>query len=180
MTLLQALRYFVREALVGLARSLRVSSLAVVTIGVTLFLAGVFFLVSRNLESTVRRWRDEARLVVYLEAAAGEERTQRIEARLRSAAWVSEVTRVSRAEAERRFERSFPSLADLVRGGANAPLPGSLEARVRRLAPAEEAPFRAWLGGSKRSRASSWSTTTATGSVRSRRCSPWCAASASC
>ena len=146
MTLLQAMRDFAREALVGLARSLRVSSLAVVTIGVSLFLAGVFYLVSRNLESTVRRWRDEARLVVYLEPTAGEEGTQRIEARLRSAAWVSEVTRVSRAEAERRFERSFPSLADVVRGGANASLPGSLEARVRRLVPAEEAPFRAWLG----------------------------------
>ena len=69
MTLLQALRDFAREALIGLLRSLRVSALAVVTIGVSLFLAGAFYLVSRNLENTVRRWRDEARFVVYVEPA---------------------------------------------------------------------------------------------------------------
>ena len=145
MTLLQALRDFAREAFVGLVRSLRVSALAVVTIGVSLFLAGAFYLVSRNLESTVRHWRDEARLVVYLESATAEPALASIEARLRSAAWVTEVTRVTQAEAERRFERSFPSLVDVVRGGPDAALPGSIEARLRPLGASEEAAFRGWL-----------------------------------
>ena len=68
-----------------------------------------------------------------------------IEARLRAATWVSEVTRVSEAEAERRFERSFPSLVDVVRSGADASLPGSIEARLRPLGANEEAAFRGWL-----------------------------------
>lgn len=147
MTLFQALRDFAREALVGLMRSLRVSALAVVTIGVSLFLAGVFYLVSRNLESTVRRWRDEARFVVYLEPGAGDAARAALEARLRAASWVSEVSSVSQRDAEARFERSFPSLADVVRGGANASLPGSLEARLGAVVPADEAAFRAWSAG---------------------------------
>ncbi len=144
MTLFQALRDFAREALVGLARSLRVSALAVVTIGVSLFLAGVFYLVSRNLESTVRRWRDEARLVVYLAPDVTAEGGAAIEARLRSAPWVLGVTRVAREEAERRFKRAFPSLSDLVREGANASLPASLEAHLQPLAQVDEDALRRW------------------------------------
>ena len=46
MTLFQALAYFFREAAVGLARSWKVSLLAVVTIGVSLFLGGTVQLVT--------------------------------------------------------------------------------------------------------------------------------------
>lgn len=144
MTLLQALRDFAREALIGLLRSLRVSALAVVTIGVSLFLAGAFYLVSRNLENTVRRWRDEARFVVYLEPATNAARLEELARRVRAVPWISEVTIVSREEAERRFERSFPSLSDLVRG-TSAALPASLEARLRPLADGQQEAFRAWV-----------------------------------
>jgi cell division transport system permease protein len=143
-TLLQALRDFAREALIGLLRSLRVSALAVVTIGVSLFLAGAFYLVSRNLEGTVRKWRDEARFVVYVEPATGSARLEELARRVRAVPWISEVTIVTREEAERRFERSFPSLSDLVRG-TSAALPASLEARLRPLADGQQEAFRAWV-----------------------------------
>lgn len=145
MTIFQALRDFAREAVVGLLRSLRVSALAVVTIGVSLFLAGAFYLVSRNLESAVRQWRDEARFVVYVDSAASSARLEELAGRMRAAPWVSEVSIVTRAQAELRFERSFPSLSDLVRGGATASLPASLEARLRPLSGGEQEAFRAWV-----------------------------------
>ncbi len=145
MTLLQALRDFAREAFVGLLRSLKVSALAVLTIGVSLFLAGVFFLVSQNLESTVRRWRDEARFVVYLDPSAPPERLAELAEKVAAAPWVAEVTRVPREEAERRFDKAFPSLSDLVRGGVNASLPASLEARLRALTAGQEDRFRSWV-----------------------------------
>ena len=66
MNFLQAASYFLREAVVGLVRSLRVSLLAILTIAVSLFLSGMVLLVSKNLSSTVREWRAEARFVVYL------------------------------------------------------------------------------------------------------------------
>jgi cell division transport system permease protein len=143
--LLKALRDFAREALIGLARSLRVSVISVVTIGVSLFLAGAFYLVGRNLQDTVRRWRAEARFVVYLDPAATPERIRDIGERLRRTPWLGEVTLVPRAEAERRFERTFPSLVDLIRGGADAALPASYEARLRPLTSGEEIAFRAWI-----------------------------------
>jgi cell division transport system permease protein len=144
-TLLQALRDFAREALVGLLRSLKVSALAVLTIGVSLFLAGVFFLVSQNLETTVRKWRDEARFVVYLDPSAPPERLAELAAKLATAPWVAAVAQVPREEAERRFDKAFPSLSDLVRGGVNASLPASLEARLRPLTAGQEGRFRSWV-----------------------------------
>ena len=100
---------------------------------VSLFLAGVFLLVSRNLESTVRRWRDEARLVVYLEAAAGEEAdAAAVEARLRSAAWASEVDEGARAPRRQRALRALlPEPRRRRRAAVRTPLPASLEARAQ-------------------------------------------------
>ncbi|GMU63928.1 MAG: hypothetical protein AMXMBFR36_02020 [Acidobacteriota bacterium] len=145
MTFFQALRDFAKEALVGLARNLRVSSLAILTIGVSLFLAGVFYLVSRNLEETIRRWRDEARLVVYLDPDLAAATRAEIEKELRAGAGVVEVAFVASDEAARRFERAFPSLADLVRESGGAELPASFEALLRPGGDLDEATMDAWV-----------------------------------
>lgn len=145
MTFFQALRDFAKEALVGLARNLRVSSLAILTIGVSLFLAGVFYLVSRNLEETIRRWRDEARLVVYLDPDLAAATRAEIEKELRAGAGVADVTFVASDDAARRFERAFPSLADLVRESGGAELPASFEALLRPGADLDEATMDAWV-----------------------------------
>lgn len=145
MTFFQALRDFAKEALVGLARNLRVSSLAILTIGVSLFLAGVFYLVSRNLEETIRRWRDEARLVVYLDPDLAAATRAEIEKELRAGAGVADVTFVASDVAARRFERAFPSLADLVRESGGAELPASFEALLRPGADLDEATMDAWV-----------------------------------
>jgi len=144
LTLLQALRDFAREAVVGIVRSLRVSALAVLTIAVSLFLAGTFYLVSRNLEETVRRWRDEARFVVYLDGGADAAALGRVRTEVESGRWTRSVTAISQEEAEKRFTRAFPSLAELVEGGANASLPASLEARLDSVAPADETAYLSW------------------------------------
>ena len=130
MTLLQALRYFAREAVVSLARSAKVSALAVLTIAVSLFLAGVLLLVSRNLSRTVTDWRGEARFVVYLAAE------------LAGTAWFERVAEVAPEEARRRFERSFPSLAELVAEGGQGRLPSSVEASFAAAAGIDAAGFR--------------------------------------
>lgn len=146
MTFLQALRDFAKEALIGLARNLRVSALAILTIGVSLFLAGVFYLVSRNLEETIRRWRDEARLVVYVDPQLAVERRAAIEKELRAGTGVVEVQFVDSGEAARRFERAFPSLADLVRESGGGELPASFEALLDPGGEGDAGAMDAWIG----------------------------------
>lgn len=145
MSLLQALRYFAREAAVSLVRSAKVSALAVLTIAVSLFLAGVLLLVSRNLARTVADWRGEARFVVYLAAGTGGEARAGLAAELGRSPWFGDVVEVPPEEARRRFERSFPSLADLVSEGGQGRLPSSIEARVASAAAGDDLAFHAFV-----------------------------------
>ncbi|MEM7582584.1 MAG: hypothetical protein AAF560_04330 [Acidobacteriota bacterium] len=78
MTFAQALVYFFREAFSSLVRSWKVSLVAIATIAMSLFLGGVFLLVSSNLRQVVERWQAEGKLVVYLEAEAGEAESQKL------------------------------------------------------------------------------------------------------
>ncbi len=145
MNILQALRYFVREAVVSLARSAKVSALAVLTIAVSIFLAGVLLLVSGNLARTVREWRGEARFVVYLAGGADPGLAARVAAEIAAAPWVESVAVITPEAARKRFERSFPSLAELVAEGGQGRLPSSVEARLAGAADGDPAGFAAWV-----------------------------------
>ncbi|HEX2164715.1 MAG TPA: permease-like cell division protein FtsX, partial [Thermoanaerobaculia bacterium] len=134
MTLLQALAYFFREALVSLGRSWKVSVLAVATIAVSLTVGGGVLLAASGLAERVDAWRQEARVVVYLDGEAEAVSRDDLLARLGATPWARRVEVVGAAEAADRFRRAFPSLADLVADGANT-LPESVE-----LVPAPETP----------------------------------------
>jgi len=143
--LLQALAYFVREATIGMVRSWRVSLLAIVTIGVSLFLAGGFLLTSRNLSRAIHEWKLEARFVVYLtERSSAEDRAAAEEA-LRGAPWSASVDAISPEVGAARFKAAFPSLTELVDGSRYGRLPTSLEARLRTVRPEERAAYETWL-----------------------------------
>ena len=90
MNFLQAASYFLREAVVGLARSLRVSLLAILTIAVSLFLSGMVLLVSKNLARTVHEWRAEARFVVYLAPEVDAAGRAALRARIERGRWTRE------------------------------------------------------------------------------------------
>jgi cell division transport system permease protein len=145
MNLLQALAYFFREALVGLLRSWRVSALAVLTITVSLFLAGSFLLTSGNLARAIASWKQDARLTVYLADGVDAAARDRIAERLAAAPWVEEVAFVPAAEGAARFRSAFPSLAELVEDARYGSLPDSLEARQRELTSTELAAHRGWI-----------------------------------
>ena len=144
MTWIQALRYFAREAAISLARSAKVSALAVVTIAISLFLAGVLLLVSRNLAETVAEWRGDARFVVYLAGGSSAEPRTRLAAEIAGAPWVAAAVEIGPEAARQRFERSFPSLAELVAEGGESRLPSSVEAQLAPAASADPEGFRTW------------------------------------
>jgi cell division transport system permease protein len=126
-SILQALRYFFREAAINLLRGWKVSLLAVLTIAVSLFIGGAFLLVSGNLSASVERWRGEMRVVIYLKPETSEADLRRLAAEAARAPGVHSVEPVGAAAARKRFQEVFPSLSDLVAGWQEEPLPASLE-----------------------------------------------------
>ncbi|MEM9290173.1 MAG: permease-like cell division protein FtsX [Acidobacteriota bacterium] len=130
MTWGQALRYFLREASVSLLRSWKVSVLAVLTIAVSLFVGGALLLLTSNLAQLVEDWQSRARVVVYLDNTLEPEQIQQLQQDLLAASWTESVGLVDGPAATERFQRAFPSLADLVSDWEEEPLPASLEIRL--------------------------------------------------
>jgi cell division transport system permease protein len=130
MTLFQALKYFIQEALLNLVRGWKVSLVAILTIATSLFLAGIFLLASGNLRRQIEHWYHESKIVVYLEEGTGAADQQILSEQLEEAPWVVGVDRVDSATAHQRFRAAFPSMADLLEGWDDDPLPASLELRL--------------------------------------------------
>ncbi len=145
MNVFQAFAYFVREAAVGLARSFRVSLLAIFTIAVSLFLSGMVLLVSKNLARTVQEWRAEARFAVYLVPGADPSVRAAVRAVLEQGRFTETLTEITPEVARARFERAFPSLAELVAERGEGALPFSFEAVLRPVPADAAASFSAWV-----------------------------------
>ena len=145
MKLAQAAGYFVREAALNMVRSWKVTLVAVLTIAVSLFVGGIFLLVSSNLSRAVAAWRAEVRLVVYLrpDTAAGDR--QRVRQAIAESGLAGLITEVDSAQARQRFRALFPSMADLVEGWSEDPLPASFEVAYDPLQ-GDAARFAAWIG----------------------------------
>ena len=144
MTFLQALAYFFREAALNLLRGWKVSLLVAVTIGVSLFVGGLFLLLSGGVARSVEAWRSEAKVVVYLAAQTSSETAGTLADEARRAPWVSSAELVSAAEAQQRFEAAFPGLSELLE--ADDPLPPSIELALAE-GEVDSGPFEDWLAG---------------------------------
>ncbi len=145
MNALQAFVYFLREAAVGLARSLRVSLLAIFTIAVSLFLSGMVLLVSKNLSRTVHEWRAEARFAVYLAPEVDAAARSALRSALEQSPWTEGLEEITPELARARFERAFPSLAELVAERGEGALPFSFEARLKTVTPADMSTYATWV-----------------------------------
>lgn len=130
MTFRQAIAYFLREAGVSLVRSWKISLLAIATIALSLFLGGVFLLVSGNLRQLIETWKNESKIVVYLQTEDGVEGFTSLKRRIEDAPWTLAVEMVTSGAAHERFRKAFPSLSDLLKGWNEDPLPASLEVAV--------------------------------------------------
>lgn len=145
MNVFQAFAYFVREAAVGLARSFRVSLLAIFTIAVSLFLSGMVLLVSKNLARTVHEWRAEARFAVYLAPGLDAAGRAAVRAAIEQGRFTDDLTEITPEAARERFERAFPSLAELVAERGEGALPFSFEAILKPVPADATARFTAWV-----------------------------------
>ena len=129
----------------NLIRGWKVSLLAILTIAVSLFLGGVFLLISGNLRLLIEGWEKESKLVVYLEEGVESETKDQLLQQLQASSWVSDVEEIDRENAERRFRSAFPSMADLLEGWGESPLPESLELQLQSDPPPETAEIESWI-----------------------------------
>ncbi|MCH9648575.1 MAG: ABC transporter permease [Deltaproteobacteria bacterium] len=127
MSLWQALAYFFREALVSLGRSWKVSSVAILTIAVSLFVGGVLLLLSTNLATVVGQWRSQAKVLVYLTPEVSQDFLDGLRKQIEAEPWVTECQYVAPEDARERFRQSFPSLSGMVEDWQEEPLPASFE-----------------------------------------------------
>lgn len=141
MTFARALVYFLREAATNLKRSFKVSLVAVLTIGVSLFVGGSFLMISNNLAQLVEQWRSDTKIVVYLSEQASFEELEALRKKIAESPFSSAVQVVTEELARQRFVSLFPGFDDLVQGSA---LPPSLEIAFDSQAAATPA-FSAWL-----------------------------------
>jgi len=106
--------YFIREGLKILLFHRRISLLAIGVVALTLFVAGLFFLVTENLSGLESQWRNQQRLTVYYTADAGEEDIEKVDTLLKGSAEVLSHTFVDESQALDNFRSTFPSLEKVV------------------------------------------------------------------
>lgn len=145
MSLFRILGHFVGEATLSLRRSWKVSLLAIMTIAMSVFIAGTFLLLSGNLSRVVEDWRREAKIIVYLRSPLEPGKLERVRLLSSEPGWILSVKEVTDAQASERFRETFPSLQDLLETWEEEPLPGSLELGFEPSL-VEDEKFSSWLG----------------------------------
>lgn len=146
MNLIRILGYFLVEATSSLWRSWRVSLLAILTIAMSIFIGGTFMLLSGNLDHLVENWRQEARIIVYMESSSSAGDLDRVQTLATDPAWVTSIDEISGPEADSRFREIFPSVWGLLESWDEEPLPTSLEMSFD-TTQANSGSFDAWLEG---------------------------------
>ena len=146
MSLIRIFGYFLGEAASSLWRSWRVSLLAILTIAMSIFIGGTFMLLSGNLDHLVENWRQEAKIIVYLESTSSTGDLDRVRSLATDPAWVTSLEEISGSEANSRFREIFPSVQDLLESWDEEPLPTSLEMRFDPRQ-ADAGSFDSWLSG---------------------------------
>lgn len=128
---MHTLLYFLREAVRGLVQARLVTVVAILTSGVSLFVAGLSLVAAQNLRWWFHRASDEVRLVAFVadSVSAGASRIEASIAGVRSLPEVESVTLITKDEARRRFTDAYGSV--MLAAVETNPLPASLEVQPR-------------------------------------------------
>ncbi len=130
-TLLRALRHCISEAWDGLRRNPGLSLLSAASIGVSLYVLGLFLLLALNLNRFVDALGREAQAQIYLSDGARPEEVEALKLQLATDPAVAAARYLTSDEARRRFQETFPSLRDLSKRIGGNPFPASFELELR-------------------------------------------------
>ena len=130
-SLVRALRHHVREAWDGLWRNPALSLLSAASIGISLYVLGLFLLLALNLNRFVEDLGRQTQVQVYLREEATPDQTRALRAEFSSDPAIGVVAYITKAEARSRFQRDFPTLRDLPERIGGNPFPASFELEIR-------------------------------------------------
>jgi cell division transport system permease protein len=126
-----ALNYAFDEAFTSLWRGRRSGLLSTSTIGLALFVLGVFLLATTNLQRLGDEWSRSAEMSVYLNDDATVAQRTAIEGLLTPGSIIAGAEFVSKTQALERFKQTFADLASTVGTLDSNPLPASYEIRLQ-------------------------------------------------
>jgi cell division transport system permease protein len=128
--LLARLRFFLAQALSALSRSLGITTLAVVTIGVALAVLATFAVIVENLSVVADRLGREVEISAYLAPGVDAEKSTHTKAVIRGWEGVAGVDLVSSTEAMEELRAALGKDAVLLEGLPGDVMPASLEVRL--------------------------------------------------
>jgi len=129
--LLRALQHCAREAWDGLWRNPALSALSAASIGISLYVLGLFLLLAINLNHFVEALGKEMQVQVYLKEDASPADIKILQKEFASDPAIEVVRFVSKTDARLRFQRDFPSLRDLPERVGGNPFPASFDLEIR-------------------------------------------------
>ena len=127
MPALRTLRHCSGEAWEGLWRNPALSLLAAGSIGISLYVLGLFVLLAFNLNAFVSALGRESQAQIYLKAEVTRTQIDALAKELAGDPSVAQIRFITGAEAKRRFQQTFPGLRDLPDQVGGDPFPASFE-----------------------------------------------------
>jgi cell division transport system permease protein len=117
--------YFMRETFTSLGRNLFMVIAGVLTIAVTMVLAGGGLLYAARIDNGTQRWKNGARLEIFMTVDASQAQIDSVEGALKASPDVKNYVYVSKRDAYADFKRIFKDQPDLVNSISPDSLPVS-------------------------------------------------------
>ena len=120
-----------RETLLAFRRAPLLSALSVTTIGFSLFVFGLFGLVTVNIQRVIGDVAERVEVVAYLRRGTPPEAVTVAVSDIQAFPEVQSVTQVTEAQALARARRELPEFQDIFQDLESNPLPASLDVRLK-------------------------------------------------
>src|SRR5262249_14810708 len=128
---LRSVRQCVRESWDGMWRNPSLTLLSAVSVGISLYVLGLFLLLAYNLDRFVQDLGRGTQVQIYLREDVTQDQMRSLRSELSSDPAIAEVQYLSKADARQRFQRDFPTLRDLPERVGGNPFPASFELQLK-------------------------------------------------
>ena len=127
----RTIKYFLQEGCSSLWHNKGANLLSIAIIVVSLYVLGVFLLLSANFSQILEQWSENVQVNIYLEDNLPAPVLLYLEERLGSFPEIGEFVHISKQEALQRFQALFPSLQTLPDEIGENPFPPSYELQIK-------------------------------------------------